>query len=190
MSRTLSVRPLEACGPDRDQSCDRLSPEQLCARYADRVYRFAAMVSRDLDDAQDLAQDALERAIRGLPKFDPSRGLLEAWLWRIVVNSAHDRGRAAKRRQMLMERIIALTPGQAALDPEAPEGLTDSDLIQAVRSLRPRQRAVLALRFGADLDYATLAKTLGISPTAARVATCRALATLRSRLASADKEVI
>lgn len=189
MIRTLSARPLEACGPDRDESCDRLSPEQLCARYADRVYRFAAMVSRDPDDAQDLAQDALERAIRGLPKFDPSRGLTEAWLWRIVVNSARDRGRAAKRRQMLVERITALTPRTAPRDPEAPAGLADSDLIEAVHALRPRQRAVLALRFGADLDYATLARALGMSPTAARVATCRALATLRTRLAPTDKEV-
>ena len=46
-----------------------LTAEELCRQYAERVYRFAAMISRGETEAEDLAQDALERAIRSLPRL-------------------------------------------------------------------------------------------------------------------------
>jgi RNA polymerase sigma factor (sigma-70 family) len=92
--------------PLADVAASRPGPEELCARYLERVYRFAAMVSRNRQDADDLAQEAMERAIRGLAGFDPSKGEIEAWLWRIVVNVGRDAGRVARRQQALTERAV------------------------------------------------------------------------------------
>jgi RNA polymerase sigma-70 factor, ECF subfamily len=61
------------------------------------VYRFSAMICQDHQRTEDLAQEALLRAMRALDRFDPARGSAEAWLWRIVVNLARDSGRAAGR---------------------------------------------------------------------------------------------
>jgi DNA-directed RNA polymerase specialized sigma24 family protein len=69
-----------------------LSAGELCERYAARVYHFASMVAGSDLEAEDLAQSALERALRGLPRFDSRKGQVEAWLWRIVVNVARDAG--------------------------------------------------------------------------------------------------
>lgn len=85
-----------------------MTADELCERYADRVYRFAAMVSRSGGDAMDLAQAALEHAIRGLPKMDPDRGDIEGWLYRIVVNAARDAGRVARRQHALLDRARTL----------------------------------------------------------------------------------
>ena len=63
-----------------------LTADTLCHTYADRVYKFGRLISMDAGDAEDLAQDALERAIRGLKTFNPAKGGVEGWLWRIVVN--------------------------------------------------------------------------------------------------------
>src|SRR5262249_59126859 len=71
------------------------------------VCRFCAMVCPNRQDAEDLAQDALLRAMRNLHRFDPGRGGIEAWLWRIVVNLAHDRGRAARRAESFWQRLAA-----------------------------------------------------------------------------------
>ncbi|MDA8329727.1 MAG: sigma-70 family RNA polymerase sigma factor [Candidatus Dormibacteraeota bacterium] len=155
---------------------------QLCALYAGRVYKFAAMVSHSVDDAEDLAQDALVRAIRGVSGFDPRRGSVEAWLWQIVVNTARDAGRLSQRRRALLERVAALTPRANSYGSESPDGLSDLDLLDAVRRLPRRPRSLVALRFGADLDYATIGRLLGISEVAARVATKRALALLHGYL--------
>src|SRR6266702_3374370 len=82
-----------------------LTPERLCARYAPRVYPFAALVAAGDVEAEDLAQDAMVLAIRNLGRFDTRRGSVETWLWRIVVNAAIDAGRVSTRRRRLWERF-------------------------------------------------------------------------------------
>jgi len=165
----------------RAEPAARIGIDELCDRYAARVYRFAALLSRSGPDAEDLAQSALERAIRALPRTELRTESVEGWLWRIVVNTARDAGRAAKRRQLLLERLLTYGPPETtALDIE--DAIGDEELLHAVRNLSRRQRTLVALRFGADLDYAHIAATLGISPGAARLATRRALLALRAQL--------
>jgi len=164
----------------------RPSAQELCELYTDRVFRFAAMVGRNSQEAEDLAQDALERAIRGLHTYDPRRGELERWLFRIVVNAARDAGRVARRRQLVWDRLVALRPSEGAESMDIADSLADETILAAVRSLRPRDRALIALRFGADLDFATVGAHMGLSAAAAQVATGRALAQLRQVMERAE----
>ncbi len=159
----------------------RPTPEVLCRLYAERVYQFATMIARDDLEAEDLAQSALERALRALPQYQPERGTLEGWLWRIAVNVARDSGRGAKRRHLLMQRLAEQAGGQPPAD-DIPGNISDGVLVAAIRRLTPLQRSVVALRFGGDLEYASVGAALGISPLAARAATHRALTTLRAVL--------
>lgn len=158
------------------------SPTELCEQYASRVYRFAAMVSRGEVEADDLAQDALERAIRRLGTFDPARGTIDAWLWRIVLSAAADAGRVAKRRHLLVERLRTFAERTPPTGPVPALPVPGSELLAAVRRLGPRDRAIVALRFGAGLDYAEVGAALGMTPAAAGVAGRRALARLRTDL--------
>jgi RNA polymerase sigma factor (sigma-70 family) len=160
--------------------------EELCERYAHRIYRFAAMVARGDVEAEDLAHDALIKAIRGLALYDSARGSVEAWLWRIVVNTARDAGLTARRRFELLSRLRS----EAASAPvSAPAPLVrDDQLMKAIRDLKQRDRAVVALRFGADLDYEGVGAALGISTAAAGVATRRALYRLRTILENRDDQ--
>jgi RNA polymerase sigma factor (sigma-70 family) len=176
---TLEEAMAAVAGPE---PAARIGVDELCDRYAARVYRFAAMLCPSRPDAEDLAQSALERAIRALPRTAPRAEHVEAWLWRIVVNVARDAGRAARRRQLLLERLLAHAPPPQTAAPEIEDSIGDEDLLLAVRSLTRRQRTLVALRFGADLDYRRIAAALGISPGAARVATHRALLALRAQL--------
>jgi RNA polymerase sigma-70 factor (ECF subfamily) len=160
----------------------RVTPEELCRRHADRVYRFATMVADDKNQADDLAQEALERAIRGLDGFEQARGTLDSWLFRIVVNCARDAGRMRTRESALLDRTKRLFVRAVHSPYQVPSGVHDLDLLSAVRQLDPRQRALIGLRFGADLEYQEVGRVLGISSSAATVATHRALAALRGKL--------
>lgn len=165
----------------------KLSAQQLCREYADRVFQFASMVARDDLEADDLAQTALERALRALPGFDPARGEVSAWLWRIVVNAARDHHRAARRRELLLLRLRMLRAGPAQVGEVAePPGLSDDRLLQAVRRLSPLQRSVVALRYGGDLEWGDVGTALGISRAAAAAAGHRALVGLRIALEEAN----
>jgi RNA polymerase sigma factor (sigma-70 family) len=170
---------------------DPLTPEALCARYAERVYRFAAMVARGSAEAEDVAQEALERAIRKLDRFDERRGTVESWLFRIVVNTAADAHRVANRRFALWERLViertALAGAADDVEAAVLGHLSDAELLAAVRRLRPRERAVIALRFGADLEHADIGAALGLNANAAGVAVRRALARLRALLKARNR---
>jgi RNA polymerase sigma-70 factor, ECF subfamily len=158
-----------------------LTADGLCEMYAGRVYKFAQLISSDSSNAEDLAQDALERAIRGLKTFDPLKGEIEGWLWRIVVNAGRDAGRIAGRQRLVFE-LLADRWSQDALADDVSDQLRAEEVLEAVRGLTPRHRAVVALRFGADLSYRHVGQSLGISEAAALMATRRALANLRTRL--------
>lgn len=164
---------------------DRLDAQKLCELYSERVYRFASMVSKGGADSEDLAQEALERAIRAIDLYDSRRGTVDAWLWQIVVNAARDAGRVELRRQLSFERMVALLPRRISDDvSDLGSAIGDHALLHAIRCLRPRERALIALRYGADLDYAAVGASLGLSAETAGVATRRALVSLRRRLKS------
>jgi RNA polymerase sigma-70 factor (ECF subfamily) len=167
----------------RDKVTPSIPPtaEALCQTYAGRVYKFAQLISSDSGNAEDLAQDALERAIRGLKTFNPAKGDIEGWLWRIVVNAGRDAGRIAGQQRLLFELIA----DRWSLDErivDLGDQLRTAEVLEAVRALSPRHRAVVALRYGADLSYRHVGQALGISEAAALMATRRALASLRTRL--------
>lgn len=169
--------------PDRP-----LTQDDLCEDYGDRIYKFATLVAGSRQDADDLAQDAIERAIRGLAGFDRSGGTVDGWLWRIVVNAARDAGRVSRRQASLRERIAALTVRQSPQPGSMPPGVHDLDLVAAVRRLRPRQRALIALRFGADLDHHQIAQLMSTSRGAVAVGLQRALCALRADLIASSHE--
>ena len=166
---------------DRVAALPPLSADALCQAYASRVYKFAQMISRDATEAEDLAQDALERAIRGLNTFNPAKGDLDGWLWRIVLNAGRDAGRIASRQRLIIELIVERW-SRDDIVVDVGDRLRNAEVMDAVRSLSPRHRAVLALRFGADLSYRQVGRSLGVSEAAALMATRRALANLRTRL--------
>jgi RNA polymerase sigma-70 factor (ECF subfamily) len=158
-----------------------LTAEALCQTYAGRVYKFAQLVSADSNDAEDLAQDSLERAIRGFKTFNPTKGEVEGWLWRIVVNACRDAGRIAGRQRLVFEVLAdrwSVDEGIVDLG----DRLRTEEVLEAIRALSPRHRGVVALRYGADLNYRQVGRALGISEAAALMATRRALANLRARL--------
>src|SRR6266566_3397369 len=129
--------------------------EAFAATHLDRVLRFAVMVSPPGTDPEDVAQEAMVTALASLDRYDPARGSVDAWLWRIVVSRARDAGRAARRTQVLLDRVLVMGHRAPAADatPESVvlDRLRDQDLVAAVRRLPRRYRTVIALRYGAGL---------------------------------------
>jgi RNA polymerase sigma-70 factor (ECF subfamily) len=153
--------------------------------YAARVHRFAAMITRNDQDSADLAQEALLKALRGLDRFHPEAGSLEAWVWRIVINTARDAGRLRTRRSLLTDRWVReqhTSAGEGSVETDALDLLRDEQLLDAVRRLPERARTVIALRYGAQLGTGEIAAQLRTTAPAVSMAIGRALSHLRRQL--------
>ena len=123
------------------------------------------------DDAEDVLQDALLRALRAYPRLRHADHL-RAWLFRVTTNAAMDHHRTRRR-----EVPDADPAGAIAVDPEQLDGFED-----LIAPLTEPARAALRLRFVDDLEYEAIAGRLDCSPEAARQRVSTALRTLRQRI--------
>ncbi|MBM7788945.1 SigE family RNA polymerase sigma factor [Tenggerimyces flavus] len=136
------------------------------------LLRTAYLLTGDRHEAEDLVQTALTKTYLAWSRVrDP-----DAYVRRAMVNVHISWWRRAWRRE---ER-----PTDAVPEPTAtPEpDLADRDEVWAlVRSLPPRQRAVVVLRFYEDLTPAEVADILGCTAGTVASQTNRAIAALRAR---------
>ncbi|MEA2646854.1 MAG: polymerase sigma-70 factor, subfamily [Chloroflexota bacterium] len=188
MGHALAVE--RTAGASGEQAATPISPAVLCDLYGDRVFKFASMVSRNEVEAEDVAQEALLRAVQGLRRFTGDTVSLEGWLWRIVVNVARTHGRLAFRRGELWRRVRGEARIETPMSPAdmAIRMVADQELLTMVRALPPRSRTAIALRIGADLSYAQVAREMGVSVAAAKMSVQRGLNILRTRLAEDTRD--
>ena len=162
--RQAYSRVMEAALSQIDSGAGALNAEELCRLYAPKVCRFAAMIARSSGEADDLAQDALLRAVRAIGTYDAAKGTPDAWLWRIVVNTGRDAGRRRELARNLLERLIFTAPRESqSVEDAVLVRLCDADLHTHLRSLPHRDRTLLALRYGAGLDVAEVGAAVGLS---------------------------
>ena len=124
--------------------------EQLYRRRYVAFRNVIATVAGGREPARDVVQDAFAQAIRRRETFRGD-GSLEAWVWRIAFRIA-----LAAAPQDLATAEPSLE--EAFLEPEH-----DPDLVDAIRSLPPRRRLVVFLRYFGDLSYEEIAEACGIS---------------------------
>jgi RNA polymerase sigma factor (sigma-70 family) len=91
--------------------------EPLVTPYRGPILALAYRLTRDREDAREVAQEAFLKAFRSLDRFDLSRSFRN-WLFQIAANEARDRLRRAKRERAAFE--AAAREGTAAAPaPEA-----------------------------------------------------------------------
>jgi RNA polymerase sigma-70 factor (sigma-E family) len=146
------------------------------------LVRMATVMVGDQATAEDVVQDAFERLHRRLPRLREPVDTL-GYVRASVLNgcrSVHRRAAVARKHAPQLARAGAEAgPEDAAAD--------RSELLTAMRSLPPRQREVLVLRYYLDLDVAEIASTLQIAPSAVRSNCARGLAALGRTLGRDDK---
>lgn len=148
---------------------------ELFRRYWPSAWRTAYAITGRRALADDIAQDAFERAFAALSRFDERRPFAP-WLHRIVTNRALDLLRSERR----------LVGGEAAFDHlEAPaaDG-TDRDLLEAVSRLPLQRRVVVILRYGVGLAPTEIAGILDIPTGTVNSRLARALEELRAHQVS------
>jgi len=153
--------------------------DALVADYAPRVYRLALRMLGDAEEAEDVLQETMIRAYRGLGAFrgDAAFG---TWLYAIAARVCLTRRQAARHRPEQVPydelRMVAGDAAEQVLMREA------GDRVQrALNELTPRDRLLLVLRFVEELSHEEIARVMGWSVENSRTRLLRAKRAFRDR---------
>jgi len=157
---------------------------EFCEYVAARQHallRTAYLLTGNQHNAEDLLQTALAKAYLAWHKLEDSRQP-EAYIRKIMVNEYAGWWRRAWRRNEHTTDELPERP-PAGGHPSQHTAYDDRDALwQVVKTLPPRQRATVVLRYYEDLTEAETAQVLGCSIGTVKSQTSRALAQLRDRV--------
>lgn len=169
------------------QSGDARAYETLLREATPRIRALCRARMRDTADVEDAVQDALLTLHSLRHTYDPSRPF-GPWLTTITIRRAIDRVRRRGRTNGREAPIDDLPEGAASVQPEAEARLEARTLREAVASLPESQRTALRLAKLEDLPLAEASARSGLSVGALKVATHRALHSLRRRFGVAPEK--
>jgi len=180
----------------RVQAGDLGSYGVLARRYNTPLLLLARRYLGRQEDAEEVRQEALLKALDQARRFDPA-GQFRAWIYRIAVNLCHDRSRRNRRW-----RFLSLTPaeeGEPAADLPAPQWVTAEDWVdqsnasqrlrRALRSLPHEQRAVLVLKEMDGMTFREIADLLACPESTVKSRLYRGLSALRDALEAEERAV-
>lgn len=151
--------------------------EAFVRANGETLLRLAVLLTGNRDDAQDVLQDAVIAVAGRWPRVRADTAL--AYMRTAVSRKAIDLRRRQRSAGVEPEEGFAEDPGFVRLE-------ADAEFVRLLGALPDRQRAVLVLRYYADLDDTAAAKTLGCTVQTVRSQASRALAKLRAQLVGAD----
>ncbi|MBR9842039.1 MAG: RNA polymerase sigma factor [Rhodobacteraceae bacterium] len=138
---------------------DRAAFSELLERHYSRVFAFAFRLTGRWTEAEDLTQDICAALPSKLARYE-GRARFTTWLYRVVLNAAHDRRRRAETHSRAAD---GWGDWELARQAEIAETGARLDwLTQAMRALPPDLRDTLALTLD-DLTHAEAADVLDIS---------------------------
>ena len=154
--------------------------ETLVRRYQQPIFRLTYRMTRNVEDARDLAQEAFVQAYRSLGNFQ-QRASFSTWLYRIAMNVSLNRLKAAGHESP--EEVDAQVPDEQA------DALTrvlrderDRAVAAAIADLPPQQQATLTLRVHQGLSHREIAEVLGCAEGTAKANYFHAVRALQHKL--------
>lgn len=143
--------------------------EYAAARWPSLV-RSATLLGCQEAEAEDVAQTTLVRCYLAWGRVRRTRDR-DAYVYRVLVNVV----KKSHRRRWWGEQPTAAIPDRSADAPDLELGI---DLRRVLAGMSADHRAVLVLRFAADLSERQVAEVLGIPPGTVKSRVSRALASI------------
>ena len=181
-----------------DERAWRALVERCWERFCEHARR---SVGADDQDAVEIAQDALERVLRSIARFE-GRARLDTWLYSVVSHACIDFGRVRRNRVINQAgtddpgcedygsddpRVVGPAGGTPPRSPEsAMRHREDRDLLRLhLAQLTRKQQAVIACRQLHELTIEETADVLKMSPGAVKMANLRGMQALVKSIKSA-----
>lgn len=151
--------------------------------FAKKMMGVCLRYTNDYEEAQDVLQDGFIKIFNKLPDFE-SKGSLEGWVRRIMVNTALDAYRKAKKHQ----KNVDVDTVDYLLDSNdfIVESINAEDLLKVIRSIPEGYRVVFNLFAIEGYSHKEIADRLGVTESTSKSQYSRAKKMLRKMLIEND----
>ncbi len=150
---------------------------ELWRNFQPRLLRFLRVVG--CDDPDDVASETWLQVVRDLHKFSGGQDEFRRWIFKIGRNRAVDAARARSRRPVTQVAIgLDILADDKLVEDQVLEGISVQGAVALLARLSPDQAEAVALRVIAGLETPDVARILGKSAGAVRIALHRGLKTL------------
>ncbi len=156
----------------------RRAADLVVRKYREGLFRHAAGILKDYEEAIDVTQEVFIKAMRE-PRFYDEEFKIKAWLYRVTTNLCFNLVRNRKRRAAILEAAHRPTSAEAKQVDLVFHGERQETILQAMEKLSENHRRILMLRYYSDLSYAEIADALDVK-----------LGTVMSRLSRAKRRLV
>ena len=129
----------------------------LVDRHAQALYALAVRLVGNAADAEDVVQETLAGAFRGLRRFR-GQSSVKTWLTQILVRQAAQHRAARRQRTLRLDQYESVGATASA----QPQSDARMDVAEAMLALEPEFRAVIALRELQGMRYDEMAEMLSV----------------------------
>lgn len=182
--QTLADRKTGSATRERaDKTATELA-EQFQALYP-RLYNYLRYRVNAIDDAEDLLGQVFERAYSRRTQFDPAKGALSTWLFRIAHNLLVDHYRAGEKRATWEADTplpADLTAADGSPETEMIRRETIGHLLHSLSHLSDRDQEIISLKFAGRLKNKEIGDVLDMKEKTVSVALLRAMRRLRQHM--------
>ena len=143
----------------------------LVDRYKRGIANFIGATVRNPSETADLSQETFLRAYAHLGTFNPQLGKFSTWIYQIARNVIRTHlaksSRAPQMQELGEDQTLESTLADSSPQADPARGVlreeAERELRGALAELPERMRTVLALRYFDNMEYQSIASTLGLS---------------------------
>ncbi|WP_178019902.1 sigma-70 family RNA polymerase sigma factor [uncultured Paenibacillus sp.] len=163
--------------------------EVIFETYYTRIFKYIRFRVDCEYTAEDLTSQVFEKVLTRYRTFRANRSPFEVWLIAIARNTVNDYYRRQQRRKLFSLEMFK----DSASREQGPEDRTlvreaETELNRALQALKPQERHLLALKFGAGLKNVRIAEFTGMGESHVGVMLYRAMKKLKIELERKDND--
>lgn len=153
---------------------DSASQRAIYEAFHDRAFRLAYLLLGDVQDVEEVVQDAFVYALHNLDRYDPDQASLWTWVRLILVSRCRNKRRRKRLPHVSLDVLGASgrEPGDIAPFGDPAEATVRREaqrrVYEALEQVSAGARDALILRYYEELSYAEIGEILGCTNAAAR----------------------
>lgn len=159
----------------------RGAQEQLYRKFYRYAMTIALRYSRDELDAADIMSHAFVKIFKSMHSYDSSKGSLQAWIKRIVINEGLDH---IKGRERFSQHVELESVPEPAINNAVLEQMGADEIMKLIHKLPPATHAVFVLYAVEGFTHREIAEKLKISEGTSKWQLSEARKTLQQQLHS------